>query len=448
MSGFNVAGWSSPPAALVLLLSTLALGAGCAQSDDETAADSGASRDGGATGDAGSDGGASDAGSQSTDAGSPLVDAGPPPVDGGMSIPCNRNNQCDDGDLCTEDACDRGAGYCTFTPVDCEDGDACTSDSCNPTNGQCEYIQTVCDDGNPCTGDSGDPSLGSCTYTALADGAPCSGGACQVGVCVPTTPPPTCTVHYDLDAVVEVTGSPAGTFDHVKGNNDGRLVIAYSHDGAGNIVEGPVRVLHYGVFVEHDRNHLGVDYQDRVHQYGPACNGETSPTWRIDTDPGFPALCDHDGVDRGAVATGWLDAANDRIIWNPCQVAADYWDLSVGDYDFADVSAGPGCLADVRQLGYLYCDPGWMDACTSVGLSIYYTVVDETYTQPLITNQACGQDATLSVTGASRDSLTTPSGAFNGADSYNMPNRFQNLEWLRFTGTRIEPGPGSYTTCN
>jgi len=100
---------------------------------------------------------------------------------------------CDDGEPCTDDACDAVDG-CFHTPaageVACDDGDACTSeDRC--VGGACAGGEvTVCDDGNPCTDDACDPVDG-CVSVARADGTACDDGspctnddACHGGVCL------------------------------------------------------------------------------------------------------------------------------------------------------------------------------------------------------------------------------------------------------------------------
>jgi hypothetical protein len=86
---------------------------------------------------------------------------------------------CDDGNVCTTDACD-GAGGCGFTnnTLECDDGNACTvSDRCS--GGVCQGMP-ACDDGNVCTVDTCDPEIG-CSFDPTP-GAPCSdGNACTVG---------------------------------------------------------------------------------------------------------------------------------------------------------------------------------------------------------------------------------------------------------------------------
>jgi hypothetical protein len=96
---------------------------------------------------------------------------------------------CNDGQPCTDDACDSQAG-CQNTPnVDpCNDGNACTtSDTC--AGGVCVGgAQPNCDDGNPCTDDVCDVDIG-CQSTA--NSAPCddanactTSDTCAGGTCV------------------------------------------------------------------------------------------------------------------------------------------------------------------------------------------------------------------------------------------------------------------------
>ncbi|MCH6564135.1 MAG: DUF4215 domain-containing protein, partial [Myxococcales bacterium] len=59
---------------------------------------------------------------------------------------------CDDGDACTQnDTCD-GSGRCTGPSLDCNDGNLCTDDACDPATG-CTSIPNTdsCDDGDACT---------------------------------------------------------------------------------------------------------------------------------------------------------------------------------------------------------------------------------------------------------------------------------------------------------
>jgi hypothetical protein len=104
---------------------------------------------------------------------------------------------CDDGNSCTTDGCgatpcSAPSSSCTIANVPtgwlCNDGFACTTgDTCQ--GGTCAGTPVVCDDGNPCTDDACDPGTGTCTFTP--NDAPCNDGAvcttndtCSGGVCV------------------------------------------------------------------------------------------------------------------------------------------------------------------------------------------------------------------------------------------------------------------------
>ena len=71
---------------------------------------------------------------------------------------------CDDGNPCTDDACDPAFGCVAPASAEqpCEDGDLCTTgDTC--TGGFCVGSATTCDDGDPCTGtEACDAATGEC----------------------------------------------------------------------------------------------------------------------------------------------------------------------------------------------------------------------------------------------------------------------------------------------
>ena len=97
---------------------------------------------------------------------------------------------CNDGNGCTDDACDTIAGcQSKHNVAGCSDGNVCTTaDACK--GGVClPGAATVCDDANPCTTDSCDPAQG-CLSTA--NGLPCDDGSvctagdqCAQGACAP-----------------------------------------------------------------------------------------------------------------------------------------------------------------------------------------------------------------------------------------------------------------------
>ncbi len=98
---------------------------------------------------------------------------------------------CDDGKVCTSDACDKAKG-CVYLDLDvpCTDGDACTvGDACK--DGECVVDGPLpCDDEDPCTDDTCDKGTGcvnlaneaTCTDgNACTDGDSCVKGACVTG---------------------------------------------------------------------------------------------------------------------------------------------------------------------------------------------------------------------------------------------------------------------------
>ncbi len=102
---------------------------------------------------------------------------------------CTITNDCNDNNVCTDDAC--AANKCTtvFNAKVCDDNNACTSgETC--AGGVCSGGKLLdCDDKEACTTDSCDPALG-CKHTALADKVVCSDGndcttgdACKTGKC-------------------------------------------------------------------------------------------------------------------------------------------------------------------------------------------------------------------------------------------------------------------------
>ncbi len=107
---------------------------------------------------------------------------------GGKCAKATQTN-CDDGNLCTVEACDAQKGGCVYGPaaVLCNDGVACTSaDACK--NGVCAG-KPDCDDKQACTTDVCDLKTGACSFLALAptacdDGNVCTAGeACAAGKC-------------------------------------------------------------------------------------------------------------------------------------------------------------------------------------------------------------------------------------------------------------------------
>ncbi len=97
--------------------------------------------------------------------------------------------QCDDNNACTDDSCHPVDG-CVFqlNTKPCDDGDVCTlNDACSL--GSCKPgVSLFCNDFNPCTEDSCDPGVG-CEFTPFpgecTDGNECTAGDhCSGGICL------------------------------------------------------------------------------------------------------------------------------------------------------------------------------------------------------------------------------------------------------------------------
>jgi hypothetical protein len=112
------------------------------------------------------------------------------PLDGCSKGACvaGAPKKCDDGEVCTKDACATQSGDCKNVPLfsGCDDGNACTvGDACGETKAgkhTCLPGKTVpCSDGKACTFDACDATKG-CVFSLLPDGAACNdGNACTKG---------------------------------------------------------------------------------------------------------------------------------------------------------------------------------------------------------------------------------------------------------------------------
>ncbi len=107
------------------------------------------------------------------------------------SAPCSDGDACTAGDLCTAGVCVAGAA------ANCDDGNNCTLEVCDKSAG-CYHLPTkspccigatsICDDNQPCTTDDCDPQTGGCSHVnniaPCADGNACTGSdVCSSGAC-------------------------------------------------------------------------------------------------------------------------------------------------------------------------------------------------------------------------------------------------------------------------
>ncbi|MEZ4266489.1 MAG: hypothetical protein R3F39_08930 [Myxococcota bacterium] len=118
---------------------------------------------------------------------------------------------CDDGNPCTADTCNGDTGACEHLDlaVACDDANACTEgDFCSV--GAClPGPAQDCDDGNPCTSDVCDKTTGACVNLPIAagcdDGNSCTADdACVAGACVGG--PNGCACAEDGDCAVKEDG--------------------------------------------------------------------------------------------------------------------------------------------------------------------------------------------------------------------------------------------------
>lgn len=117
------------------------------------------------------------------------------PLTGTCTNPLRLNgSSCDDGSACSlNDVC--LSGRCAGTPIRCDDGNVCTTDAC--AAGTCQYLPNAepCDDGDPCS--EGDTCAeGICASGGGAPGCTdhraCTDDACEAGVGCTNVPAAVC----------------------------------------------------------------------------------------------------------------------------------------------------------------------------------------------------------------------------------------------------------------
>ncbi|MEE2779151.1 MAG: hypothetical protein VYE15_01410, partial [Myxococcota bacterium] len=126
---------------------------------------------------------------------------------------------CDDGDLCTDDACDAETGACLFLPRVCDDGVFCNGvEGCDSELGCQPGDPPSLDDGVDCTVDVCDEEAESVTHTP--DDAPCQDDLFCNGVevcdllagCVSGDPP---DASDGLDCTLDACDESSGGFTHL-----------------------------------------------------------------------------------------------------------------------------------------------------------------------------------------------------------------------------------------
>ena len=128
---------------------------------------------------------------------------------------CEKNEDCNDGNPCTNDWCEKSNGQCVnevlgiLSPVPCDDENPCTVDDyC--TEGVCMpgTVITCPDDNNPCTLDvcKKNPETGEADcHQPLPAGYPCEDGdLCTLGDYCTGPPEPVCKSGWKLECPVEL----------------------------------------------------------------------------------------------------------------------------------------------------------------------------------------------------------------------------------------------------
>ena len=250
----------------------------------------------------------------------------------------------------------------------------------------------------------------------------------------------TCTILYRLEGVLQVTDTYRGKGDLIVKDVPGSMVLELTEDRDGSVVDGKAKVLHFAMFerVEVD---AFVHVVSVTHHFTPSCNGQVNPSWRRESDPGFPKACNYRGGTE-AVAVGELSRKSNQITWARCNAPPTYWSKGRDAYVPSEKARGRGCLDDLHAVGNVHCDGRF--ACRFGGLSSGDNPQNDVWNQPLIHGPE-GSESRLII---SKDlkTIRTPTGrAKGGFQSINIPNQAPSRTWLSWVGTR--DGSSRYTTC-
>ncbi len=135
---------------------------------------------------------------------------------------------------CLGNVCDPTTGACALVPKNeakiCDDGDPCSAQSSCKEGACLLLVATNCDDGNVCTNDACDPKVsGGCTHSnnksGCDDGSKCTASDfCFGGVCKGGSPPPEVCgngIDDDCDGVKDEEGAVGCQTYYYDGDGDG-----------------------------------------------------------------------------------------------------------------------------------------------------------------------------------------------------------------------------------
>jgi hypothetical protein len=259
---------------------------------------------------------------------------------------------CDDGLVCTTDACNPSSG-CTHSnnTVACSDNNACTqNDTCGA--GSCKAgSQLVCNDNNPCTDDACD-NLKGCTINAntatcsdnnaCTNGDVCSAGKCQPGNVIACDDGQVCTTDgcdaqkgctFTANSVTCDDGNVCSTGDTCQGGkcagtagincDDGNPCTDDPCDGKG------------GCATKNKADGSTCDDGDACTTTGLCTGGKCGGFQGVNCDDGLPCTLDSCDKTSGCKHSNSSAPCDDG---NPC---------TAGDAcSNGACQAGPGCASD------------------------------------------------------------------------------------------------------
>ncbi len=304
---------------------------------------------------------------------------------------------------------------------------------------------------------------------------------------------PHCYVEYGEDpadeadgGVFQIAGTTASAGDATNPNLQGKMVVKYVDDGAGNIQPGRVEMMWVWIYQKFDFI-SSPTVRTNVHNFSPTCNGEITPDWSdvaniptacaYESAPGVPmTVADVDA--QNPIAIGELvgeDLTAAAINWQNCNVVDSslYWNDDNSDYTeaLAASNEGRGCIAlkagrtgDTganetvlegawHSFGTVNCE-GAASLCKAGKLNPGDNIQAFTWPQPLQYGPVGGPDSsnstefladTLNWPGTNPVATDSDFSIEPGFQSVEIPNSAPSHTWMGATLKRVE---GGLTTCN
>jgi hypothetical protein len=219
----------------VLLLGALAASCG---TGGETASVGGAQGSGGAGGSSNAQAASSGSGDQGGSNGSASNGSASGSGSGGAGS-CDTEQQCDDNDKCTDDACVEGG--CLHAALPPDDKNLCTVDTCDKILGKI-YSPVIKDDNDACTTDACDAATGiSHTPVNFNDNNACTTDSCDKILGVKNVP---VSVDDNNACTTDACNTTTGNVTHTPVNiNDNNACTTDACDTAtGNVTHVPISI--------------------------------------------------------------------------------------------------------------------------------------------------------------------------------------------------------------